>query len=105
MLPPFMQEPDRPDNDAITANMRRIRGEFIRVLHTGGRFDGKNRQPSIAPVLMRNVMDMASQAGLSPEEALLILSYEALIKVEQMQDQLMEYHLLTPVPGLITRLR
>lgn len=97
-----MQEPNRPDNDAITAHMRKIRGEFIAVLHRGGRFDGKNaKMPSIAPALMRNVMNMASANGLSPEEALLVLSFEALKMVELLNDQILEYHLTTPHPRLM----
>lgn len=102
MLPPFMQEPDRPNNDEITANLRRIRAEFLRVLHTGRRFDGQSKQPSTAPVIMRNVMDMASQVGLSPEEALLILSYEALKMVEQQQGMLLEFLLTNPRPSLMS---
>lgn len=101
MLPPFMQEPDRPNNDEITANLRRIRAEFLRVLQTGRRFDGQGKQPSITPAIMRNVMNMASHAGLSPEEALLILSYEALKMVEQQQDMLLEFHLTNPRPRLM----
>jgi hypothetical protein len=104
MLPPFLQEPDRPDNDAINVKLRNIRAEFIRVLHTGRRFDEKGKAPSMAPALMRNVMEMASRNGLSPEEALLVLSYEALQTIERMAEQLLEYGLHQPHPRLMTSL-
>lgn len=97
---PFLEESNRPNNDAITGNLRKIRAEVIHVLHTGRRFDGKDKMPSVAGTLMRQVMDIASHDGLSAEEAFLLLSYEALRTIERMNDQLLEYHLTTPRPIL-----
>lgn len=105
MLPPFLEESNRPHHEEITNNLRAMRAELIRVLHTGRRFDGRSTTPSVASPLMREVMEMASHGGLSGEEAFLVLAYESLNMIERMGDQMLEFQLTQPHPTLRTKLR
>lgn len=105
MLPPFfIEEPERPNHAEITANLRNIRVDLMRVLQRSERFDGNQRNQSTVAVLMRQVMTMASRCGLSQEEAMTVLAYEALRAVERVNDQMLEFHqVMMPTSIILAR--
>jgi acetamidase/formamidase len=98
MLPPFMQEPDRPDNDMITANLRRIRAELYRVMESAERFDGTSTNQSTVAALIRQIEIMARRQGLSAEEKMTVLAYEALQAIERMNDLMIEKYSTATIP-------
>lgn len=85
-------------------DVREIRKLLDAAAFRGERIDGNPQGfPSISVVasLVRQVMDLGRHQGYSGEDTMTLLAYHALLRYEQMTDQILYAHNTTPTGRVI----
>jgi len=85
---------------------REMRQRINRAGYGYERVDGKEMGPSNLPpaaAMIRAVLTAAEYQGLSGEDAMTMLAYNALVGYERLHDHVLQEAMLNPSPPLIVR--
>lgn len=77
-------------------DVREMRKAITEMRYTGRDLSGGYSGPSIASMVARQCLDSAQNAGLSGEDAMTLLAFHALERLDAVSKQLLDYAALMP---------
>lgn len=87
--------------DKSVTDIREMRKLIREMIHTGRCLADPGQKISTASILARTCLDHAACAGLSGEDAMTLLAYHALLRLDEVYSRLLDYASMTPVSQFV----